>query len=138
MNLPVAELRRHPRATLADPAAARERSIRRRVCWAWYLLFFNTLTYTPGYSILDLPSKVGKGLAQGALPVAILLVLSVNPKLKFRPNVFLCIVSLLIFDMTLTAAQSHHLGGMFRTFRFAEFVAALWLLTPWWGRRDML
>ena len=27
---------------------------------------------------------------------------------------------------------------MFRTVRLAEFVAALWLLTPWWGRRDML
>ena len=27
---------------------------------------------------------------------------------------------------------------MYRTFRLAEFVAALWLLTPWWGRRDML
>ena len=27
---------------------------------------------------------------------------------------------------------------MYRTFRLAEFVAALWLLTPWWGRRDLL
>jgi hypothetical protein len=27
---------------------------------------------------------------------------------------------------------------VFRTFRLAEFVVALWLLTPWWGRRDML
>jgi hypothetical protein len=27
---------------------------------------------------------------------------------------------------------------VYRTFRLAEFVGALWLLTPWWGRRDML
>ena len=27
---------------------------------------------------------------------------------------------------------------LYRTFRLAEFVAVLWLLTPWWGRRDML
>ena len=37
----------------------------------------------------------------------------------------------------ITSVQPH-LGTMFRTFRLAEFVAALWLLTPWWGRRDML
>jgi O-antigen ligase len=29
-------------------------------------------------------------------------------------------------------------GTMFRTVRLAEFVAVLWLLSPWWGRRDML
>jgi O-antigen ligase len=138
VNLPVAELRRHPRAMLVDPIAARERSIRRRVCAVWYLLYFNTLTYAPGYSVVDLPSKVGKGLAQAALPLAILLALSVNPKVKFRPNVFLSLVSLLVLDTMLTAAQVHHLSTIFRTFRLAEFIFALWLLTPWWGRRDML
>jgi O-antigen ligase len=138
MSLTAAELRRHPRATLVDPAAARERSIRRRVCATWYLLYFNTLTYAPGYAVVDLPSKVGKAIAQGSLPLAVLLALTVNPKLKVRPNVFLSIVSLLIFDTVLTAAQSHHPSTMFRTFRLAEFIAVLWLLTPWWGRRDML
>jgi hypothetical protein len=38
----------------------------------------------------------------------------------------------------LTCIQVHQLGTEFRTFRFAEFTVALWLLTPWWGRRDML
>jgi hypothetical protein len=104
----------------------------------WGLLFFNTLTYTAGYSVLDIPSKIGKGLTQGALPLAILLALTVNPKLKVRPNVFLCIVCLLAMDTVLTAVDVHHLGGMFRTSRLVEYVFALWLLTPWWGRRDML
>jgi hypothetical protein len=27
---------------------------------------------------------------------------------------------------------------VYRTFRLAEFVTVLWLLTPWWGRRDLL
>jgi hypothetical protein len=27
---------------------------------------------------------------------------------------------------------------VYRTFRLAEFFAVLWLLTPWWGRRDLL
>jgi hypothetical protein len=124
--------------TLIDPAATRERSIRRRVSVAWYLLFFNTLTYWPGISALDLPSKVGKGVAQASLPLAILVALTVNPKVKVRPNVFLCIVSLLVLDTMITAAEVHTFGTMFRTFRLAEYVFALWLLTPWWGRRDML
>jgi hypothetical protein len=89
-------------------------------------------------SALGIPSKVGKGIAQAALPLAILIVLTVNPKIKVRPNAFLCIVCLLVADTVLTAMQVHHVGTMFRTFRFAEFVAGLWLLTPWWGRRDMM
>jgi hypothetical protein len=133
----VIALRRPPRALLPESAGAVSRSVRRRVGAAWGLLFFNTLTYTGG-SILDIPSKVGKGLAQGSLPLAILILLMVNPKVKFRPNVFLCIISLLVFDAILTASQTHHLGGEFRTTRFAEYAFALWLLTPWWGRGEMM
>jgi hypothetical protein len=121
-----------------DPAEGRDRSVRRRVGAAWALMFFNTLTFTAGISALGIPSKVGKGIAQAALPLAILIVLTVNPKIKVRPNVFLCLMCLLIADTVLTAMQVRHLGTMFRTFRFAEFVAGLWLLTPWWGRRDMM
>jgi hypothetical protein len=136
MNSAAVALRRPHRALLAEPAGALTRSVRRRVGTAWGLLFFNTLTYTSG-SILDLPSRVGKGLAQGALPLAIVVLLTVNPKVKIRPNVFLCIVGLLVIDAVLTASQVHHLGAMFRTTRFAEYLFALWLLTPWWGQRDM-
>ena len=115
----------------------RDRSVRRRVSAAWGLLLLNTMTFVPGISALPIPSKVGKGLAQGVLPLAILVLLTVNPKVKVRPNVFLCLVSLLAVDTVITSIQPH-LGTVFRTFRLAEFVAALWLLTPWWGRRDML
>jgi hypothetical protein len=137
MSPPVIALRRHRRAVPLDPAEARDRSVRRRVNAAWGLLFFDTLTYVPG-GILHIPSHVGKGLAQGALPLAILVALTVNPKVKVRPNVFLCLTSLLVLDTLITALQPQHLGTVYRTFRLAEFVAALWLLTPWWGRRDML
>jgi len=117
MSLAVPELRRLPgraarrlpgRAAL-DPAAVRARSVRRRVSLAWGLLFFNTLTYN-GTSLLDLPSKVGKGMAQGALPLAIVIALTVNPKIKIRPNVFLCIVGLLVADAVITATQIHTWG----------------------------
>ena len=38
----------------------------------------------------------------------------------------------------MTSLQAEHLGTIYRTFRLAGFVATLWLLTPWWGRRDLL
>jgi hypothetical protein len=133
----VVTLRHRPGAPPLNPAEARDRSVRRRINAAWGLLLFNTMTFVPGFSILNIPSKVGKGMAQGALPLAILVLLTVNPKIRLRPNVFLCLMGLLVVDTVITAIQPH-LGTIFRTFRLAEFVAALWLLTPWWGRRDML
>ena len=138
MNLSVTALRRHRHTVTLDPVEARERSVRRRINAAWGLLFFNTLTFVPGGLLLPIPSHVGKALAQGALPLALLAALTVNPKVKVRPNVFLCLVSLLVVDTVITTIQPQHLGTVFRTFRLAEFVAVLWLLTPWWGRRDML
>jgi hypothetical protein len=130
-------LRRSPSVTSLDSAKARDRSTRRRVGAAWALLFFNTLTYIPG-GLLPIPSHIGKGLAQGALPVALLLALTANPKVRLRPNVFLCLVSLLVVDTMLTVTAAPHLGEVYRTFRLAGYVAVLWLLTPWWGRSDML
>jgi hypothetical protein len=138
MSVSVTALRRYPRALTRDLPEVRERSIRRRLKIAYAFLCFNTLTFFAGYSVVPIPSKIGKGIAQASLPIALLILLTINPKLKIRPNVFLCIVGLLVADAAVTALAVHHLGTAFRTFRLAEFVAALWLLTPWWGRRDML
>lgn len=121
-----------------SPAEGKARSVRRRLNAAWLLLYFNTMTFAPGLSVLHLPSKVGKAFPQAALPVAILVLLTINPRAKVRPNAFLCIMSLLVAETVLTALGIHQFGNAYRTFRFAEFVFALWLLTPWWGRGDML
>ncbi len=137
MSVSVAALRQHRLAARLDPVSAQDRSVRRRIAAAWGLMYLNTLTYVPG-GILPLPSAMGKAVAQGALPLAILVALTVNPKIRFRPNVFLCLVSLLVLDTVITTLQPQGLGGVYRTLRLAEFVGALWLLTPWWGRRDML
>src|SRR5690349_3918076 len=137
MSSSVIALRRYRRTVGRDLAEARDRSIRRRIYAAWGLLYLNTLTFVPG-GILPIPSRIGKVLTQGALPLAILVALTVNPKVKVRPNVFLSLVCLLVLDTVITTVQPQHLGNVYRTFRLAEFVAALWLLTPWWGRRDML
>jgi hypothetical protein len=130
-------LRRHPAAIPLDPAEERDRTIRRRVNAAWGLLYLNTMTFVPGMSLLHMPGKVGKGLAQAALPLAILVALSVNSKIKVRPNVYLLLVGLLAVGAVITTPEGGA-GTVFRTLRFLEFVACLWLLTPFWGRRDML
>jgi hypothetical protein len=116
--------------------AARDRSVRRRVGVVWGLLVLNTLDYTG--SLIPMPTSVGKALTQAALPVALVLALTVNRRIILRPNVFLCLLVLLTAEAVVTSLQPEHFGTVYRTFRLAEFVAALWLLTPWWGRRDML
>lgn len=137
MSSSVAALRQRRRAARLEPAQARGRSIRRRINAVWGLLYLNTLTYVPA-GLLPVPSMVGKAVTQGALVLAILVALTVNPKIRLRPNVFLCLVSLLVLDAAITTMQPRGLGGVYRTFRLAEFVVTLWLLTPWWGRRDLL
>jgi hypothetical protein len=123
-------------ALAPDPAL--DRLVRRRVGLAWGLLVLNALTFYPHVSGLHIPSAVGKIVTQGALPGAIVVALSVNRRAIIRPNVVLCLLGLLVLDATVTSLQPQHLGTIYRTFRLAEFVVALWLLSPWWGRRDLL
>jgi hypothetical protein len=123
---------------LAETTAARDRRVRRTVGVAWGLLVLNAMAFAPGISILPIPYRLGQVITQGALPAAILVALTVNRRVSVRPNVFLCLVSLLVVDVVITSLQVHYLGTMYRTFRLIEFIAALWLLTPWWGRRDLL
>jgi len=121
------------------PAAStgvRDRRIRRRVSIVWGLLVLNALGYTG--ALVHIPSAIGKGLTQGALPMAIIVALSVNRRVTLRRNVFLCLAALLALEAVVPILQPQHFGTIYRVFRFAEFVIALWLLTPWWGRRDLL
>ena len=111
--------------------------MRRRVALTWYLLFLNCLTYFPG-GLVPLPSAAGKLLTQGSLFVALFAALTVNRRIILRPNVFLSLVSLLILGALITVLQPQHVGTVYRTFRFGTFIVVLWLLTPWWGRRDLL
>jgi len=124
--------------TQAQAAERLERSVHVRVGIAWGLLFFNTLTFFPHESFLPIPGSIGKAIAQATLPAALLVLLTINRKAAVRPNIFLCLVSLLVVGTILTALQPHTFGTVFRTARMAGFVAGLWLLTPWWGRRDLL
>ncbi len=51
---------------------------------------------------------------------------------------FVCLVSLLATEALVPILQPQHFGTVYRVFRLVEFAVALWLLTPWWGRRDLL
>ena len=115
-----------------------ERRERRLVCATWCFLLLNTLTFYPGIAFVHIPGAVGKLITQGALPIALLLALALNRRRILRPNVFLCLVTLLILGALITTLQPQHLGTVYRTSRLIGFVATLWLLTPWWGRRDLL
>lgn len=120
-------------------AEASERRLKRSVGTIWGLLILNVLSFAPGVSVIPIPASVGKALTQGALSLAVLLALIVNPKVKFRPNVFLLLVTLMALEAVVTEFTAHYLVGTgYRTFRYVEFVAALWLLSPYWARADML
>jgi len=110
--------------------------MRRRIGTVWGLLVLNTIGYSG--AIVHIPTVVGKGITQGALPVALIVALAANRRVIVRPNVFLCLVTLLALEAILTSTQAHFAGTIYRTFRLAEFVAVLWLISPWWGRRDLL
>lgn len=135
--------RLHRDVPLLEASAADDRWVRRRVTLVWGLLIVNVLTY---YSstwsgdplAIHIPSIVGKSVTQGALPLALLVALSINRRLLIRPNAYLCIVTLLALAAFIVMLEPAHIGTIYRTFRLAGFVATLWLLTPWWGRRDML
>ena len=132
---PIAVFRPHSRARLRSPEAL-ERTQLRRVGLTWGLLVMNALTWFG--SALHIPGIVGHLIQQGSLPLALLLALTLNPRLKVRPNVLLSLTLLLVAEAVLTALNPQYFGSIYRTIRLAEFVAALWLLTPWWGRRDLL
>lgn len=136
MNSSVVAFHTRRRASTLEPADVRERSIRRRVSLVWALLVLNSMVYYG--SAFHIPHAVGKVLTQGALPVALLVALTVNRRVVVRRNVFLCLVSLLVAEAVLTTLQPQYLGTVYRFFRLVEFVAVLWMLTPWWGRGDML
>jgi hypothetical protein len=132
----VAAVRSRRAVSTLGSAQTRARSIRRRVQVAWGLLVLNSLTYYG--SALHIPHAVGQLITQGALPAGLLVALTVNRRAVVRPNVFLCLVSLLVLEAVVTTLQPQHLGTVYRFVRLVEFVALLWLLTPWWGRRDLL
>jgi hypothetical protein len=112
--------------------------VQRRVSIIWGLLFFNGLGFL-GASIVPIPRPVAQMFTMGALGLALLLAVRLNPGLRIRPNLVLALNSVLAVIALMTSVRGlAGAGAMARSARFLCFVSVLWLLTPWWGRRDLL
>jgi hypothetical protein len=122
-------------ASLPDDVAAR-----RRIGVIWGLLFYNVMSFADQEMLFHIPSVVGKLLTQGSLFLALLLAFTVNPKLVIRPNLFLSLVTILAAESLMMSIrdQVSVVGSDYRAIRLIVFVSVLWLLTPWWGRKDMM
>ena len=133
-----------PGAVRRSPPHRRSLSIshrrRRRVQLIWALLVLNVLTFYAGApQLLPIPGAAGKVVTQFALVAALALVLTVNRPACVRPSVFVLLMTLLAAEALFTAPWADFVSGaVFRSGRLLVFVAVLWLLTPWWGRRDLL
>ena len=66
----------------------------RRVTIIWALLVFNVLTPGQG-SLLPIPHRIAQFMTQGTLFVALVLALSINPRMRIRPNWFLGLYTVL-------------------------------------------
>ena len=146
---PVAYVTGSPSITELSPQLARgwgllagpnERSMRRRIGWVWGLLFFDVLTYSKvSTNLIPLPSMVGKAIAESALGIALVLVLTANKRLLVRPNILLILFTAMCAVAAIMSLRGYFgPGSIVRWFRFAGFLGALWLTTPWWGRRDFM
>ena len=120
-----------------DRQGQHDRSSPRRVGIIWALLFFNVLDPAGG-AVVPIPHKVAQLITQGALFIALVLVLTINPRMRIRPNWFLGLFTLLAITSLMMSVRFVGLGTAYRSFRFIGFLLVLWLLTPWWGRRDLL
>lgn len=113
---------------------------RRRVQLTWTLLVLNVMTYFPDAPhVLPIPGPLGKFIAQGALVGALMMVLTVNRPVRLRPSVYIALLMTLAVEGLLASVRAEFLlGALFRASRLCGFALVLWLLTPWWIRRDLL
>ena len=106
---------------------------------AWGALVFNVLAFGLRPTLVPIPQLLGQLMTQGSLVLAFVLALAANPRGVVRPNVVLVLLTLLGFVAVLVSIHNDFiLGSAYRALRYLGFVAVLWLLTPWWGRRDMV
>ena len=112
-------------------------SCQRRIFLIWALLFLDALG-SSGTGLVPVPHRIAQLITQGALFVAIVLALTINPRLRVRPSWFLGLYTVLAITSLMMSVRLVGLGTAYRSFRLVGFLLVLWLLTPWWGRRDVL
>jgi hypothetical protein len=114
-------------------------AVPRRMVLVWGALFMNVLTFYGVPILVPIPGPIGQLVSQGALPLALLLALMVNPRIVLRPSLVLLLLSVMAVAALMVSIHNEFaLSSTFRACRLTGFVLVLWLLTPWFGRRDML
>lgn len=104
----------------------------------WAALFLNVLAFSTVPTVVPIPSVAGQLLTQGALPLALLLALVMNPKGVLRPNVYVAVFTVVaVLALAVSIHNQFVVGSTFRAVRFLGFLAVMWLISPWFGRRDM-
>lgn len=121
-----------------DPAVAPARPVVEKVpklvAAAWVLLIVNTLGSQGPATIIPIPRPLIQMITMGAVVGAFVLALVVNPRMQLRPSAYLLLLTVLVVVSFASSAQlTGGWGSVFRAFRFALFVATLWLLSRWWG-----
>lgn len=128
--------------TLPDSSSSIRTSARRLpvlLVLAWGALLLNVLTPSSNPTLVPIPQPINQAVAQGSLLLALVLALLANPRIVIRPSAFLVFLSLMAVMALAVSIHSEFLvGSTYRSMRLIAFVACLWLLTPWWGRRDLV
>jgi hypothetical protein len=100
----------------------------------WAAIYGNVLTFLGPTPLLPIPTPLGQLLAQGMLPLALILALLANPGLVLRLNVPMALLTLMaVLGLMVSLHNDFLVGSAYRAVRLVLFIAALWLLTPWWG-----
>ena len=106
---------------------------------AWGALFLNVLTPSSNPTVLPIPHGISQMIAQGSLLLALVLALLVNPQDRHPAQPLPGVLTLMALVAFIVSTHSQFfLGSTYRGLRLVGFVTCLWLLTPWWGRRDLM
>ncbi|MFO7192928.1 MULTISPECIES: membrane protein [Thermocrispum] len=99
----------------------------------WALLIVNTLGSQGADTIIPIPRTVTQMITMGAVALAFVVALLLNPRLLVRPSAYLLILTALAaVAVAASMPLESGLGGLFRCARLIGFVATLWLISRWW------
>lgn len=116
-----------------------ERAVPAMVLAAWAAVFVNVLAFAGNATVFPIPRIIGQLITQGSLGLALGLALLANRRRVIRPHLFLVLLTMLAIVAVMVAFHNQYLlSSVFRACRLLGFVTVLWVLSPWFGRRDML
>lgn len=139
MTVPPARLAHSPVPVGRSPLRTDARRIPRLVLAAWLALFVNVLAPGGNPTVIPIPRFLFQAVAQGSLVLALAFALLANRRLVVRPNLFMMLLTALaVSSLVISLHNEFFVGSVYRGLRLLAFVGCLWLLTPWWGRRDLV